>query len=188
MATCRVRQEVGLWGAVPGRLAEGTQLKQRVLVHRWVCEGEMGAPGIVTSHVLSCECAPGVQALLWGASSNGAAQGVCGGGRGGGAGGFSPDPCIGHLWDTSVTPKHVHCAKLTSINSFSYLSDYFFKKPYARDFPGGPVVKTQRFHCLWARVQSLVGELRSYKPCSVAKTNKQNLCHCKVCTRQKRTI
>lgn len=71
---------MGLWGAVPGCLAEGTQLEQRGLVHRWVCAGEVGAPGIVTSHVLSCECAPRVQALLWEASSKGAAQRVCVGG------------------------------------------------------------------------------------------------------------
>ena len=31
--------------------------------------------------------------------------------------------------------------------------------PWARDFPGGPVVKTPRSHCRGPRVQSLVGEL-----------------------------
>ena len=36
----------------------------------------------------------------------------------------------------------------------------------SRDFPGSPEVKTLRFHC---RVRSLVRELRSCIPCSVAK-------------------
>ena len=38
-----------------------------------------------------------------------------------------------------------------------------------RESPGGPVVRIPRFHCPRARVQSLVGELKSQKPCSLAK-------------------
>ena len=41
-----------------------------------------------------------------------------------------------------------------------------------REFPGSPVVRTQRFHC-WVRVQSLVGELRSHKLCGMAKKEKK---------------
>ena len=37
------------------------------------------------------------------------------------------------------------------------------------DFPGGPVVKTPRFHCRGHGVPSLVGELRSYMPRGTAK-------------------
>ena len=37
------------------------------------------------------------------------------------------------------------------------------------EFLGGPVVKTLRFHGWEPQVQSLVGELRSYKPRSVTK-------------------
>ena len=40
-------------------------------------------------------------------------------------------------------------------------------------FPGGPVVRTQGFHCHGPRVQSLVGELRSHKLCSAAKKKKK---------------
>ena len=36
------------------------------------------------------------------------------------------------------------------------------------EFPGGPVVRTQSFHCQ-AQVRSQAGELRSHKPCSTAK-------------------
>ena len=38
----------------------------------------------------------------------------------------------------------------------------FSRQP--RDFPGGPVVKTPCFQCRGARVQPLVGELRSHMP------------------------
>ena len=44
------------------------------------------------------------------------------------------------------------------------------------DFPGGPVVKTPRFHGKGAQVRPLVGKLRSRMPRSAArktKTNKQ---------------
>ena len=34
------------------------------------------------------------------------------------------------------------------------------------EFPGGPVVRTQHFHCL-------VGELRSRKPCGMARKKKE---------------
>ena len=41
-------------------------------------------------------------------------------------------------------------------------------------FPGGsPVVKTQSFHCREAQGQCLVRELRSHKPCSVARLKKK---------------
>ena len=40
------------------------------------------------------------------------------------------------------------------------------------DFPGGAVVRTQRFHCL-AWVQSLVGKLRSGKPYDLAKNKNE---------------
>ena len=43
------------------------------------------------------------------------------------------------------------------------------QKPTFRDFPGGPVVRTLSFHCQGHRVQSLVRELRSHKPCGVGK-------------------
>ena len=43
------------------------------------------------------------------------------------------------------------------------------------ELPGGPVVRTWCFHC-WAQVQSLVGELRSCKPCDMA-GKKQNQNH-----------
>ena len=39
--------------------------------------------------------------------------------------------------------------------------DLTFKWRRKREFPGGPVVKTQRFHC---GVQFLVGEQRSHEP------------------------
>ena len=42
----------------------------------------------------------------------------------------------------------------------------------SREFPGGPVVRTQRFHCQ-GRVRSLVWELRSHKPCGAAKKKKK---------------
>ena len=41
------------------------------------------------------------------------------------------------------------------------------------DFPGGPVVRTPRFHCS-ERVQSPVRELRSCVPLGTAKKQKQN--------------
>ena len=45
------------------------------------------------------------------------------------------------------------------------------KERNSGEFPGGPVVRTLRFHCRgW--VQSLVGELRSHKPNGVAKKKK----------------
>ena len=40
----------------------------------------------------------------------------------------------------------------------------FLKKPFLREFPGGPVVRTPWF-------PSLVGELRSCKPCGAEKKN-----------------
>ena len=40
------------------------------------------------------------------------------------------------------------------------------------DFPGGPVVRTPGFHTEREQVQSLVGELGSYMPCSTDKNNK----------------
>ena len=42
-----------------------------------------------------------------------------------------------------------------------------------REFPGGPVVRTPCFHCWGPGVPSLVRELRSHKPCSVAKKKKK---------------
>ena len=44
-----------------------------------------------------------------------------------------------------------------------------FKNQLAREFPGGPVVKTPRSQCSGAQVQSLVGELRSHMLHGVAK-------------------
>ena len=41
------------------------------------------------------------------------------------------------------------------------------------DLPGGPVVKTPRFHCRGRRFDPLVGELRSRMPHSVAKKLKK---------------
>ena len=45
-------------------------------------------------------------------------------------------------------------------------------KKWPREFPGGPVVRTWRFHCQ-ARVRSLVGELRSCKSLGEAKKKKK---------------
>ena len=42
-----------------------------------------------------------------------------------------------------------------------------------REFPGGPVVRTLRFHCPGPRVQSLVGELGSQEPHGIAKKKKK---------------
>ena len=42
-----------------------------------------------------------------------------------------------------------------------------------REFPGGPVVRTLRFHCPGPRVQSLVGELGSQGPHGIAKKKKK---------------
>ena len=42
-----------------------------------------------------------------------------------------------------------------------------------RDFPGGPVVKTPRFHCRGPGILSLVGELRSNVPRGAAKKRKK---------------
>ena len=41
------------------------------------------------------------------------------------------------------------------------------------EFPGSPVVRTPRSHCQGPWAQSLVGELRSSKPHSVAKKKKK---------------
>ena len=54
-----------------------------------------------------------------------------------------------------------------------------FKNALPREFPGGAVVRVLNFHCLslegvW--VQSLVRELRSWKPSGVAKRKKKKLC------------
>ena len=43
------------------------------------------------------------------------------------------------------------------------------------EFPGGPVVRTPRFHCRGAGFDSLVRELRSRRPCSMAKIKNNNL-------------
>ena len=45
-------------------------------------------------------------------------------------------------------------------------------KSSMREFPGGLVVRIPGFHC-WGRVQSLVGKLRSCKPCGAAKKKKK---------------
>ena len=37
-----------------------------------------------------------------------------------------------------------------------------------REFPGGPLVRTPHLHCWGLRVQFLVRELRSWKPCGAA--------------------
>ena len=48
------------------------------------------------------------------------------------------------------------------------------QKDKYKDFPGDPVVKTQHFHCTGgACVQSLVRDLRSRKPFSMAKRKKK---------------
>ena len=54
-----------------------------------------------------------------------------------------------------------------SLSPAGYVNfDFFiFKMSELRDFPGGPVVRTLCFHYL-------VGELRSHKPCGMAKINK----------------
>ena len=44
----------------------------------------------------------------------------------------------------------------------------FLNRSILGEFPGSPVVKTWCFHC-----SGLVGELRSCKPCSVAKKKKK---------------
>ena len=41
------------------------------------------------------------------------------------------------------------------------------------DFPCSPVVKTLSFQCPGARLQSLVGDLRPYMPCGLAKVKKK---------------
>ena len=62
------------------------------------------------------------------------------------------------IWKTKILEKHT---KLQILKS-------------TREFPGCPVVRTWCFHCLsGALVQSLVGELRSYKPCSTEKKKKK---------------
>ena len=47
------------------------------------------------------------------------------------------------------------------------------KKGGTRGFPGGPAVKTPRFHCRGTRVRSLVGELRSCMARGTAKKKKR---------------
>ena len=44
---------------------------------------------------------------------------------------------------------------------------------WTKDFPGGPAVKAPGFQSRVTRVWSLVGELRSYMPCMVAKETGQ---------------
>ena len=41
------------------------------------------------------------------------------------------------------------------------------------EFPDGPVVRASHCHCRGPGVQSRVGELRSYKPCGMAKGRKK---------------
>ena len=48
------------------------------------------------------------------------------------------------------------------------------KKNLHQDFPGGPVVKTARFHCSGAQLQCLVRELRFHMPRGTAKKKKKN--------------
>ena len=55
------------------------------------------------------------------------------------------------------------------------------KNNFTGDFPGSPVVKFPHFQCRGARVQSLVGELRSHMPCSMTikkEKTSQNLLLC----------
>lgn len=49
----------------------------------------------------------------------------------------------------------------------------WLKRAKKRIFPSSPVVRTPDFHCRGSRVRSLVGELRSYKLCHVAKKKKK---------------
>ena len=51
------------------------------------------------------------------------------------------------------------------------------------EFPGGPVVRTSCFHCLWDPGWSLVRELRFHKPPAVAKrkTRQWNTCWLRCC-------
>ena len=44
-----------------------------------------------------------------------------------------------------------------------------------RAFPGGPVVKTPHSQCRRAWFRSLVRELRSHTPCSIAKKKKKRI-------------
>ena len=53
--------------------------------------------------------------------------------------------------------------------------DCCFRKLIGWELPGGPVVRTQWFHCN-GRFQSLVGELRSCKLCSRAKKKEFYVC------------
>ena len=47
------------------------------------------------------------------------------------------------------------------------------KGRYVREFPGGPVVRTPRFHCRGLRFHPWFGELRPHKLCGVAKREKK---------------
>ena len=50
------------------------------------------------------------------------------------------------------------------IERLAILKMSFLSKKQVRDFPGGPMVRTPRFHCRGPRFHPLIGELRSLKP------------------------
>ena len=52
-----------------------------------------------------------------------------------------------------------------------------FKIKYNKDFPGSLGVKTLPFHCMGARIRSLVGELRACKLSCQKKKLKQKCCY-----------
>ena len=58
------------------------------------------------------------------------------------------------------------------VKSAKYMACELHLNKTVQDFPDGPVVRTPCFHTERERVQSLVGELRSYAPCAMDKNNK----------------
>ena len=65
----------------------------------------------------------------------------------------------------------INCGKWGHyVDSLKVKANRFAFKNTFGEFPGGPVVRTPRFHC-WAWVVSLIGETRSHTPCSAANNN-----------------
>ena len=80
-----------------------------------------------------------------------------------------PRPDQGQAWDPGepLDWAHPREAPWTTLHW-----DFRSKQTWYVEFPGGPVVRTRHFHYQDARVQSLVGELRSRKLYSAAKKKK----------------
>ena len=88
------------------------------------------------------------------------------------------------IWNLKLISGNIKETQTENILQSYWL--YFLKTLRSWEFPGGPVVRTGRFHCQGCRIEPAEEELKAHKPHVAKKRKKKNSKHIKIMKEKER--